>query len=240
MLNKIASHPLLPERFRQDTDLPGRLAVIAESLMETNKKFNLTAITDPDGIVAKHIMDSLVAAEAVAEAAGEGKTTLLDVGSGAGFPSMPIAAALPNISVTALDSTAKKCNYMNETATAAGIGNFTALCGRAEEIAQSADKRESFDFATARAVANLPVLLELCLPFVKVGGVFFALKGSHAPEEIAASKKALEKLGGVLESVFEYRIPGDDAPRYLLAVRKTAPTPMAYPRHYSQIAKKPL
>ncbi len=240
MIKKIASHPLMPECFRADETLPGRLAAVVDCLIETNAKFNLTAITDPDEIVAKHIIDSLIAAEAVADAVGDRRARLIDVGSGAGFPAMPIAAALPRMAVTALDSTAKKCAYMNETAATAGIANFAALCGRAEEVAHKEHQRDFYDFATARAVANLPVLLELCLPFVKVDGIFFALKGSHAPEEISASQKAMEKLGAKLENAAEYRIPGDDDPRYLLTVRKIAPTPQGFPRHYSQITKKPL
>lgn len=236
----IAASPLFPDRFRGDADLPHRLAAIVDCLIETNKKFNLTAITDPDGIVAKHILDSLVAAEAVAEAVGTGRARLIDVGSGAGFPGMPIAAACSRVTVTALDSTAKKCAYMNETAATAGIANFTALTGRAEEVARLRNQRQFYDFATARAVANLPVLCELCLPFVRVGGTFFALKGANAPHEIADAANAIAKLGGKLENSSEYHVPGDDAPRYLLTIRKISPTPAVFPRHYSQISKKPL
>lgn len=237
---KIASSPLFPPRFREDADLPDRLSAIVGCLIETNKKFNLTAITDPDGIVAKHILDSLIAADAVAEAVGSDRARLLDVGSGAGFPGMPIAAACSRVSVTALDSTAKKCAYMNETAATAGIANFTALCGRAEEVARLKNQREFYDFVTARAVANLPVLCELCLPFVRVGGTFFALKGQNAPNEIADAASGIAKLGGKLENSTEYHIPGDEAPRYLLTIRKISSTPDLFPRHYSQISKKPL
>ncbi len=236
----IASSPLFPARFASDSDLPERLAAIVDCLMETNKKFNLTAITDPEGIVAKHILDSLLAAEAVAEAVGTSRARLLDVGSGAGFPGMPIAAACPRVAVTALDSTAKKCAYMNETAATAGIANFTALCGRAEEVAHLRNQREFYDFVTARAVANLPVLCELCLPFVREGGTFFALKGVNALNEIANAATAMAKLGGKLENSSEYHIPGDEAPRYILTIRKISPTPDTFPRHYSQITKKPL
>lgn len=236
----IATSPLFPARFREDPDLPGRLSAIVDCLMETNKKFNLTAITDPEGIVAKHILDSLIAAEAVAGTVGTARARLIDVGSGAGFPGMPIAAACPRVTVTALDSTAKKCAYMNETAATAGIVNFTALTGRAEEVARLKNQREFYDLATARAVAALPVLCELCLPFLRVGGTFFALKGVNAPNEIAEAATAMAKLGGKLENSSEYHVPGDEAPRYLLTIRKISSTPDAFPRHYSQISKKPL
>ncbi len=238
--SRISSHPLLPARFLGDTALCARLAVIADCLIEGNKRFNLTAITEPDAVIEKHIMDSLIAADAVAEIANGKPAHLIDVGSGAGFPSLPIAAALPYLTVTALDSTAKKCTYMNETAAAAGIGNFTAVTGRAEELASKPPKRASFDFVTARAVANLPVLSELCLPFLKTGGTFIALKGENAPAEITAAKSAIGKLGAALVGAQEYRILSDCAPRYLVTVAKTAPTPAAYPRQYARIAKKPL
>lgn len=238
---KILSHPLLPKRFRDDAALASRLAVIAECLIAGNARFNLTAITEPDAIIEKHIMDSLIAADAIAAMAGGASVCLIDVGSGAGFPSLPVAAALPNVRVTALDSTAKKCVYMNETAAAAGIANFTAVSGRAEELAAvGAQLRASFDFVSARAVANLPVLSELCLPFLKTGGTFIALKGANAPAEITAAKGAIAKLGAALVGCEEYRILSDDAPRYLVTIAKTAPTPAAYPRQYSRIAKKPL
>ena len=240
MKDKILRHPCLPARFSGNDALFDRLSAVAECLIEANRKFNLTAITDPDEIVSKHIVDSLIAADLVAEAAEDRPSSLIDIGSGAGFPSLPIAAALPHLNVTALDSTAKKCTYMNETAKSASIPHFRAISGRAEDLAVQKTHRDAYDFATARAVANLPVLLELCLPFVKVGGIFFALKGKNAPEEIKASENALSKLGAKLEKTDEYRIPGDDSPRYLLTIRKISPTPAGFPRHYSQISKKPL
>ncbi len=235
---KIREHPLFPAVFAGDSALIGKLSSLLTSLFEANEKFNLTAITDPDAAVAKHILDSLVAAEALSARNAGG--TLLDVGSGAGFPALPIAAALPHLSVTALDATAKKATYMNGAAAEAGIRNFTAISGRAEDLSRRPEHREGFDFVTARAVANLPVLAELCLPFLKVGGIFLALKGENAPTEAKAAKNALFRLGGKLEEMAEYSIPGDEKPRYLLTIRKVSPTPAAYPRHFSQIAKKPL
>ncbi len=238
---KLTAHPLFPARFAGNDALAHTLAVVAECLIKGNAKFNLTAITDPDAIVEKHLIDSLTAADKIAEMADSAPLSLLDVGSGAGFPSLPIAAALPHLSVTALDSTAKKCVYMNETAAAAKIANFKAVSGRAEELAaRGAPMRASFDFVTARAVANLPVLCELCLPFLKTGGIFLALKGENAAAEIHAAAGALKKLGASLLAQEEYRIPSDSAPRYLVTIAKTGATPPAYPRPYTQISKKTL
>ena len=226
----------VPEAYRTE-EIARRMGVIAEMLLIDNAKFNLTAITDEAEIFHKHILDSVLCA-AVPDTVEDG--SLLDVGSGAGFPSLPIAAARPDLRVTAMDATAKKCMHMNDTALAADISNFVAMSGRAEDFSRTKMYRESFDFVTARAVARLPILLELCLPFVKVGGCFIAMKGKSAPEELEDSRKCLQKLGGKMENSRKYFVPGDENPRYLLTIRKISPTPAAYPRQYAQIAKKPL
>ena len=231
--------PLIPQPF-VNAALAEKLAVIVDTLLADNAKFNLTAITDPDEIASKHILDSLICANAVREKLDSPGKTLLDVGSGAGFPSLPIAAALPELSVTALDSTSKKCVHMNSSAAEAGISNFVAVTARAEILARNSDYREHYDFVTARAVANLPVLSELCLPFVKPGGYFIAMKGASCRDEAAAASNAIRILGGEIEDFREYRVPGDENPRYLLLIRKNSATPAGYPRHYAQIAKKPL
>ena len=230
--------PLVPALFRRP-ETAEALGIIAEKLLADNEKFNLTAITDPEEIFCKHLLDSLLCAEKIAGCSPAGKR-LLDVGSGAGFPALPIAAALPELAVLAVDSTAKKCTHMNETAEAAGIRRFSALSGRAEAFGHDPIHRERYDFLTARAVARLPILLELCLPLLAEGGVFFAMKGKTAPEEVRDSAAALRTLGGVCEAMEEYRIPGDEGARYIVRIRKTGIVPPAYPRHYSQISKKPL
>ena len=130
--------------------------------------------------------------------------------------------------------------HMNDTAAAAQISNFVAVSGRAEEFSRTKLYREQFDFVTARAVARLPILAELCLPFVRVGGCFIAMKGKTAPEELEDSIHGLQKLGGKVEDSRKYFVPGDENPRYLLTIRKISPTPAAYPRQYAQMAKKPL
>ena len=226
----------VPAEYRTE-EIARKMGTIAEMLLIDNAKFNLTAITDEAEIFHKHILDSVLCAAAI-PTVEDG--SLLDVGSGAGFPSLPIAAARPDLRVTAMDATAKKCMHMNDTAAAAQISNFAAVSGRAEDFSKTALYREHFDFVTARAVARLPILLELCLPFVRVGGCFIAMKGKSAPEELADSRKCLQKLGGKVENSQEYFVPGDENPRYLLTIRKISPTPAAYPRQYAQIAKKPL
>ena len=218
-------------------EIARRMGVIAEQLLIDNEKFNLTAITDPEEIFYKHILDSAICADLLPS---QEAVTLLDVGSGAGFPSLPIAACRENVRGTAMDATAKKCMHMNDTAASAEISNFAAVSGRAEDFSKTKLYREQFDFVTARAVARLPILLELCLPCVKVGGCFIAMKGKTAPEEMEDSRKCLQKLGGKIENSRKYFVPGDENPRYLLTIRKISPTPAAYPRQYAQIAKKPL
>ena len=242
---RILASSLVPEAFR-DEEIAEALKVIVEKLIEDNAKFNLTAITDPDDIFEKHVVDSLLCAEAIRPEylartePGEPALRLLDVGSGAGFPALPIAAALPLLSVTAIDSTAKKCRHMNDTATAASISNFVALPARAENLSKNSDYREQFDFVTARAVAQLPILCELCLPFVAPGGLFVAMKGRNGPDEAAHAEHALSVLGASIEEIHPYSIPRDENPRYLILIRKNTPTSALYPRHFSQISKNPL
>lgn len=215
---------------------------IAAQLLENNAKFNLTAITDPGEILHKHILDSLLAAEILSGRLPEGipQPRLIDVGSGAGFPSLPIAAAIPRMRVTALDATAKKCAHMRSAAARAHLANFSAVNGRAEELGRQNTHREKYDFVTARAVANLPVLAELCLPLCRVGGIFLAMKGKSARDEIAAASAGIEKLGGRVADCSEYRVPGDENPRYMVIIEKVRPTPAAYPRQYGTISKNPL
>ncbi|MGM9652353.1 MAG: 16S rRNA (guanine(527)-N(7))-methyltransferase RsmG [Eubacteriales bacterium] len=231
--------PELPDEFRTP-ELAAQMASLAETLLSDNQKFNLTAITEPREVLVKHILDSLLCARLIAGVLTPQDTTLLDVGSGAGFPALPIAAAIPQLAVAAIDSTARKCVHMNDSAAEAEIPNFAALAARAEILALNQDYREKYDFVTARAVANLPVLSELCLPFVRPGGLFIAMKGKSAPEEERAAAHAIASLGGKIEEERRYFVPGDESPRYFLLIRKISPTPAAYPRHFAQISKKPL
>ena len=215
-----------------------KLYTICSELDQKSKQFNLTAITDPEEVLRKHIIDCLFAAECVRDLSGE-SATLLDVGSGAGFPSLPTAAVLPNVSVTAMDATAKKTVYMNGTADLAGIENFNAVNKRAEEAAREG-MAESFDLVSARAVARLNVLMELCIPFLKVGGYFVSMKGAAADEEMKEAEGAARKLGAVFVKKVPYTLPDLDDARFILIYRKDSKTPSLYPRNFSQISKKPL
>ncbi|MBE6714252.1 MAG: 16S rRNA (guanine(527)-N(7))-methyltransferase RsmG [Ruminococcaceae bacterium] len=215
-----------------------KLYTICTQLDLKSKQFNLTAITEPEEVLKKHIIDCVFAAKTV-KALSKGKGTLLDVGSGAGFPSLPIAAVLPEVSVTAMDATAKKTVYMNETAALAGIGNFNAVNARAEEAARG-KMGEAFDIVSARAVARLNVLLELCVPFLKVGGYFVSMKGAAADEEMKEAAAATKKLGAVFVEKVQYSLPALCDERYLLVYKKVEKTPDIYPRNFSQISKKPL
>ena len=215
-----------------------KLYTICEQLDLKSKQFNLTAITEPEEVLKKHILDCLFAARTIEGLGCEGKR-LLDVGSGAGFPSLPVAAALPALSVTAMDSTLKKTVYMNDTASLAGIESFNAVSARAEDAARS-ELRGSFDFVSARAVARLNVLMELCVPFLKVGGYFVSMKGAAAEEELSEAESAAKKLGCTLLAKEQYSLPELCDKRFLLIYRKDSKTPDLYPRNYSQISKKPL
>lgn len=224
------------ERFATD-ELAEKFENLTARMLEVNAKMNLTAITDEDGIILKHYTDSLMAAEYIPAGA-----TMIDVGCGAGFPSLPLAIARPDIKITALDSTAKRINYIYETAEILELSNISAITSRAEEAAAKSEYREHFDIACARAVAKLSPLCELCLPFVKVGGLFAAMKG-HSDEETAQASSAIKKLGGKLDSHDNYSISipnGEPNPRSIVTIKKYSPTPENYPRNWAQILKKPL
>ncbi len=205
----------------------------ASLLVEWNAKFNLTAIKDPDGIVVKHFVDSLIVL-------GENKIegSLIDVGTGAGFPGLPLLIASDNLDVTFLDSTGKKIKFIETVLDELGLFADT-VNARAEEAARDEFLRESFDFATARAVSNLRDLSEYCLPFVKVGGKFISMKSAKTEEEITDAKEAIKVLGGEIEKVNSFELT-DCGERTLVFVKKVRPTPTKYPRNYSQIIKNPI
>lgn len=219
-----------------------RLHSIAQNLDTFNRRFNLTAITDPKEVLIKHFIDSLFAAkeaDRLLQVSDSPGNRLLDVGSGAGFPALPIAAALPGIHVTALDSTAKKITYIKDTAEKCGLVSFETVCTRAEEAGRG-EMREQFSVVTARAVARLPVLLELCTPFLRPGGFFIAMKGSAVKEEEEKARRAAALLSCELISITPYFLPGLEDKRFLLIYRKNSPTLPTYPRSAARIAKKPL
>lgn len=200
-----------------------------DAVIEANKEFNLTSITAKDEFVVKHLIDSIAGVGFIPENA-----KVIDVGSGGGFPSFPIAAVRRDLSVTALDSTAKKMNFVGNTARFLGVKNLTTVVGRAEECKSLFGK---FDVVTARAVSALPILLEICSPLIKVGGVMLAYKTDES--ELESSKTALEKLNMTHKTSFSFNLPTGDR-RSILVFEKTAPTPNQYPRQYGQIKKRPL
>lgn len=218
-------------------DKAERLYALTNIMLEVNKSMNLTAITDEDAIIVKHYADSLMVASYIPRGA-----TVIDVGCGAGFPCLPLAIFREDLKVTALDSTAKRIRYIDDTAKKLGITNVTPIAARAEELGKQNGYRECFDVATARAVAALPVLSELCLPFVKVGGKFVSMKASQGSQEAIDAKNAIKLCGGEIKSVDKLDLVSEQATeeRTIISVAKTAPTSAKYPRHYSQITKKPL
>ena len=206
----------------------------AEALVEKNKVMNLTAITEPADIAALHFLDS-AALLRLADFRGK---TVADVGTGAGFPGMPLRIVEPSIRLTLLDSLNKRIDFLKEVCADLGLDDVTCVHGRAEEFA--ADHRESFDIVTSRAVANLQLLSELCLPLVKVGGYFLSMKAVDSDEELRAAERAIGTLGGKVERVQDYTIPGTDVAHRLIFIKKVRETPKKYPRAFAKIKKNPL
>ena len=211
-----------------------RLAGFAELVLERNQVMNLTAITEPKDVAALHLLDSL---ELVA-LAGLEAGRLVDVGCGAGFPGVPTAIARPGLQVTLLDSLGKRVDFLREACGKLGLENVECIHQRAEEFAGA--RREAFDFAVSRAVAALPVLCELCLPLVKVGGKMLAMKSANSDEEIQGAGHAAEVLGGRVEWVKDYTIPTTDVVHRVVCVEKVKATPGKYPRRFALIKKQPL
>ena len=210
-----------------------QLDAFAEILVDYNQKVNLTAITDPEGIEDKHFLDSLLFASQP-EVAGR----MVDVGAGAGFPSMPVKIARPDLAVTMLDSLQKRLTFLEEVSRQLEL-DCTFIHARAEDGGREKKLRERFDFATARAVAHLRELAEYCLPYVKVGGYFVALKGPGAQEEIAESKNAIATMGGKVEKVMQFCLP-ENSTRTIVVIRKISQTPTSFPRTAAKMAKKPI
>lgn len=214
-----------------------RLDDYAQFLVEYNEKVNLTAITAPEDIVRKHFADSLSVFAHVEIPRG---STLIDVGTGAGFPSVPMKIVRDDLSITQVDSLGKRVTFLKALRDRLELTQVNAIHARAEEAGRRAPLRESFDFAAARAVAHLRELSEYCLPFVRVGGKFLALKGPDMEEELSQSERAIALLGGTVEQAASYTLPGSEERRTLVVIRKTAATPPLYPRPSAKMAKKPL
>ena len=212
-------------------DRQEKLCAFARAMVKQNEVMNLTAITEDAQVAKLHLLDSLTVL-CCADLKGK---TLIDVGCGAGFPGVPLAIACPEAKITLLDSLVKRVKWLEETLPQLGI-SAECVTARAEEAV--ATRRESYDFATSRAVARLNILLELTAPYVKVGGAVLAMKGAAAKEELAECAGAIKKLGLKLEEVREF--PVDGASHAVIVLRKIAPTPKQYPRRYAKIKQSPL
>ena len=211
-------------------------------LVDWNARINLTAITEYTQVLVKHFLDSLSVALALPrpfETKLQGKK-LIDVGAGAGFPGVPLAIAFPQLQVTLLEATGKKAIFLDQLGRALDLANVSVLRGRAEELGQKPEYREVFDFAAARAVAELRSLVELTLPFVSVGGALIAQKSLDVQAEAETAANAIRALGGARREVIPVRLPGVPEPRYLVVVDKVAPTPEKYPRRAGMPEKRPL
>lgn len=210
------------------------LVQYAKALEEKNKVMNLTAITDPADVARLHFLDS---AALLPLLDFEG-ATVVDVGTGAGFPGLPLRILNPSTHMTLLDSLGKRITFLQEVCNTLGLSDVACIHARAEEFA--AAHRESFDIAVSRAVAPLPLLAELCLPLVKVGGTFLAMKSVDCNQELDAAAKAIEILGGQMDQVKDYGIPGTEVSHRAVLIKKIASTPVKYPRAYAKIKKAPL
>ena len=209
----------------------GKLTRFGELLIEKNKVMNLTAITEPEKVAHLHFLDSL----AVLQAADCKDKTIIDVGCGAGFPGVPVAICEESAKVTLLDSLQKRMNWLREILPELGV-EAEVVAARADEYVTSC--RETFDICTSRAVARLNVLAELCLPYLKLGGKFLALKGAMAQEEADEAKTAIKTLGGEIREIYEY--PVLDATHRIVVIEKVRYTPKQYPRPFAKIKQKPL
>lgn len=204
-------------------------------LLEWNEKMNLTAITEEDEIIVKHFMDSAIISKLI-----EGKSKVVDVGTGAGFPGIPLKIVNENLEVTLLDSLNKRIQFLNCVIDSLSLKNITAIHARVEDFAKDLKRREIFDIATSRAVAKLNVLVEYMLPLIKVNGKCICMKSNHIEEEIEEAKNAIEILGGKMEKIEEVKLEGTDITRTMIVIKKIKNTPKIYPRKAGIPSKKPI
>lgn len=208
-----------------------------ERLIEKNKVMNLTAITEYEEVVDKHFVDSILLGS-VKELSG--KKRVIDVGTGAGFPGIPLKIVYPELEITLLDSLNKRVKFLDEVIEELGLTGIQAVHSRAEDLAQDAAHRQQYDICVSRAVANLATLSEYCIPFVKQGGYFISYKSTQIEEELKQAKKAVQVLGGTLEQIETVQIPGTTIERQFVMIRKTGTTPKKFPRKAGTASKTPI
>lgn len=204
----------------------------AGMLLDANRKSNLTRITDPTEIVTKHFLDSLMCLAAEPPHYG---ASVIDIGTGAGFPGIPIKIVRPDLNITLMDGTLKKVRFVENTVKSLGFENAEPVHARAEDLGKDKGYREHYDVAYARALAEMPILAELCLPYVRVGGCLVATKGPDIDIELNEARELIRELGGVIEKTVRAHIPTTDIGRSIIVIRKTTPTPSRYPRPYAKI-----
>ncbi|WP_276356526.1 16S rRNA (guanine(527)-N(7))-methyltransferase RsmG [Cohnella caldifontis] len=217
--------------------MTGQFEAYYRLLVEWNEKMNLTGITDRPAVYEKHFYDSLTLAKA---ADFSRISSIADIGSGAGFPSLPLKIVYPHLKITIVDALAKRIRFLEEVVSELGLVDVTCLHGRAEELGRLPAHRDRYDAATARAVARLAALNELCLPFVKPNGLFIAMKGSDVREELDESFHSLKLLNGELRDTLSLTLPNEGSARHLVVIGKKGPTPKAYPRKSGLPIKQPL
>ena len=233
MLEETLKNGLIELGLPAEADAVSRFRAYYDALSAANRVMNLTAISGEDETARLHFLDS---AAPLLLFPMEG-AAVIDVGAGAGFPGLPLKLLVPSLSLTLLDSQRKRVDFLESVRASLGLEGVACVHGRAEDCGE---RRERYDFAVSRAVARLNVLCELCLPYVKPGGAFLALKGPAVTEELREAERAIPALGGAVERVFDYAIPGGDERHNIVVIRKTASTPKKYPRAFAQIKKTPL
>ena len=221
---------------RVPKEAPEQLAEYGRLMLEKNQVMNLTAIKEPEGVARLHMLDS-AALLLWGDFAGK---TLIDVGTGAGLPGIPLKILVPSLQVTLLDSLGKRVDWLNEVCAQLGLEGIRAVHGRAEELALDPAYREQFSLAAARAVASLRLLCELCLPYVQVGGTFLSMKSAGSGPELQEAARCIQILGGQTGRALDYAVPGTDRLHRIVPIQKRIPTPRGYPRRWAKIQKQPL